>query len=110
MANRRVTSWSDVEPVEMLPGLIRRTLGSTDDAMVTEFRAEAGVEIPAHSHPHQQIGYVASGEVAITIDGLTTHCKVGDCWSIPGGVTHSATFLTESIVVECFSPPREDYR
>lgn len=105
-----VTRWADAKPVEVLPGLIRRTMGETDDAMVAEFRSEAGVKIPPHSHPHQQIGYMVSGEIEMTIEGITTTCRPGDSWSIPGEIEHSAHFVVESIIVECFSPPREDYR
>ncbi len=105
-----ITHWADAKPVEVLPGLIRRTMGATADAMVVEFRSEAGVKIPTHSHPHQQIGYVIKGQIEITIEGVTTACQPGDCWSIPGNAGHSANFVVESIIVECFSPPREDYR
>ncbi|MBN1310410.1 MAG: cupin domain-containing protein [Anaerolineae bacterium] len=78
--------------------------------MLTEFRSEAGVKIPPHSHPNQQVGYVVSGQIEIIIDGVTALCKPGDSYAIPGGVEHSANFLVESTIVECFSPPREDYR
>ncbi len=105
-----IARWADAAPIEALPGLVRRTLGETVDLMVVEFRSEAGVAIPEHSHRHQQVGYVVSGEIAITIDGKTTHCKPGDSYAIPGGMPHSAVFLVESVVVDCFSPPREDYR
>ena len=104
-----IARWSDAKPVEMLPGLIRRTLGYVDDLMITEFRAEAGVEVPLHSHPHHQVGYVVSGEIAITIDGVTTNCKAGDSYVIPGGVEHGGVFPVESIVIDAFSPAREDY-
>ncbi len=105
-----IVRWGDVKPVEMVPGLIRRTLGETDGVMIAEFRARAGVELPTHSHPHQQVGYVVSGEVNITIDGQTYNCRPGDSYAIPGDVLHSAMFPIESIVIDCFSPPREDYR
>src|SRR5574341_1442464 len=44
-----IIRWADAQPVEQLPGLTRRTLGATDDAMVVEFRARAGVQIPVQS-------------------------------------------------------------
>jgi quercetin dioxygenase-like cupin family protein len=110
MGQQNIVRWADANPVEMLPGLIRRTLGETPDAMVVEFRAEAGVHVPTHTHPHQQVGYVVSGEIAITIEGTTNTCKPGDSYAIPGGAQHSAVFVAESIVIDCFSPPREDYR
>ena len=109
MATKHVKTWGEARPVEMVPGLFRRTLGQTDDAMLIEVRAEAGVELPDHSHPHQQIGYMISGDMELTIGGVAYNPAPGDCWSIPGGVPHKATFRAETVVVECFSPPREDY-
>jgi quercetin dioxygenase-like cupin family protein len=106
----KVVHWADARPVEALPGLIRRTMGETSDVMVVEFHSEAGVRIPPHSHPNQQVGYVVSGQIEIIIDGIATPCQPGDSYAIPGGVEHGANFLVESVVVECFSPPRADYR
>ena len=104
-----IKRWQDANPVEVLPGLVRRTLGTTGDLMLVEWRAEAGMELPSGSHPHQQVGYCVSGVIEITIDGLMTRCQPGDSWQIPGDVEHSATFPVESVVIDCFSPVREDY-
>lgn len=102
--------WADVEPVEQLPGLHRRTLGCGERAMVAEFRARAGVQVPSHTHPHEQVGYVVCGEVELTIAGQAARCGHGDSYVIPGGVEHSAHFLSECVVIDGFSPPRDDYR
>jgi quercetin dioxygenase-like cupin family protein len=107
---KRIVRWGEADPVEMIPGLVRRTLGETADAMVVEFRAKAGVQIPAHRHPHQQVGYVVSGQIEITIGGMMHPCTSGDSYAIPSDVEHGALFPVESIVIDCFSPPREDYR
>jgi quercetin dioxygenase-like cupin family protein len=104
-----IARWGDAGPVEVLPGLVRRTLGLTDSMMLVEWRAEAGVSLPTHSHPHEQVGYCVSGEVVMTIDGQDTHCEPGDSWAIPGGVEHSAVFPVASIVIDVFAPHREDY-
>lgn len=107
--NRSIARWAEAGPVEAVPGLTRRTLGTTDGMMLVEWRAEAGVGLPAHSHPHEQVGYCVSGEVVITIGGREAHCEPGDSWAVPGGVEHSAVFPVASIVVDIFAPPREDY-
>jgi quercetin dioxygenase-like cupin family protein len=101
--------WEDATPVEMLPGLIRRTLGYTDDLMVVEFQSEAGVVVPLHTHPHDQVGYMVSGQMDITIDGVTKRVGPGDSYFIPGDMEHGATFVTESRAIDAFTPPREDY-
>jgi quercetin dioxygenase-like cupin family protein len=97
-------------PVEMLPGLVRRTLVSGEKMMICEFTFEQGVEIPSHSHPHEQIGYVVAGRVRLTIDGQSFELCPGDSYRAPSGVPHSAFTLEPSVVVDVFSPPREDYR
>ncbi len=102
--------WADIEPVEMLPGLDRRTLGCGERLMIAEFRAGAGVEVPMHRHPHEQVGYVVSGEVELTIGDETECCRPGDSYTIPGGVAHGARFVSECVIIDGFSPPREDYR
>lgn len=102
--------WADVEPVEALPGLDRRTLGCSERLLIAEFRAREGVEVPRHSHPHDQVGYVVSGEVELSIGDETARCAPGDSYTIPGGIEHRARFLSQCVVIDCFSPPREDYR
>jgi quercetin dioxygenase-like cupin family protein len=42
-------------PVEMLPGLTRRTLADGPELMLCEFTFESGVQIPTHTHPHEQL-------------------------------------------------------
>jgi quercetin dioxygenase-like cupin family protein len=93
----------------MLPGLHRRTLACGERLMIVEFRCDGGVEIPLHSHPHEQAGYVVSGEIELTIGEQTARCCAGDSYTIPGGAQHGARFLSKCVIVECFSPPREDY-
>ena len=96
--------------VEMLPGLIRRTLISSDKLMICRFDLEKGVKIPAHSHPQDQAGYVVSGKIRVSVEGESSDLGLGDSYSAPSGAVHSATALERTVVVDTFSPPREDYR
>jgi quercetin dioxygenase-like cupin family protein len=97
-------------PVEMLPGLIRRTLVEGPNTMICEFTFESGVQVPLHTHPHEQIGYVVNGEVRMTVDGVDSLLGSGDSYCIPGDVPHSAFTLSPSVIIDCFTPAREDYR
>ena len=99
----------DAPSVEMVPGLIRRTLVSGKALMICRFDLESGVQIPEHSHPHDQAGYVVSGRIQITIDGNSLELGPGDSYCAPPGVLHSARSLEATVVVDTFSPPREDY-
>ncbi|MGV8176149.1 MAG: cupin domain-containing protein [Methanothrix sp.] len=102
-------SYSDARAVEMLPGLQRRTLVSDEKLMICRFDLEKGVEIPGHSHPHDQAGYVVSGEIRVTLEGQSRDLGPGDSYSAPSGAVHSALALEPSVVVDTFSPPRDDY-
>jgi quercetin dioxygenase-like cupin family protein len=97
-------------PVQMLPGLIRRTLVSSDRLMICRFDLDKGVKIPDHSHPHDQAGYVVSGKIRITVAGKSLDLGAGDSYSAPPNVPHSAVALEASVVVDTFNPPRDDYR
>jgi quercetin dioxygenase-like cupin family protein len=77
--------------------------------MICEFTLDTGVKIPSHSHPHEQVGYIASGRVCITIDGESFVLETGDTYYAPSGVLHDAYVLEKAEVVDTFNPPREDY-
>ena len=110
MGNDKYISSDMVEPVEMLPGVKRRTLATTDEMMLVEFTIDKDAVVPLHRHPHHQVGYVISGELEMTIDNDVKVCKPGHTYAIAGNDDHSALAITDCVVVDIFSPPREDYR
>jgi quercetin dioxygenase-like cupin family protein len=97
-------------PIEMFPGITRYTLITTEKLMICEFNFNAGTEIPSHAHPHEQVGYVVSGKVIMTIDGKDYELTAGDSYAAPSGITHSARIVDDTIIIDTFSPPREDYK
>jgi quercetin dioxygenase-like cupin family protein len=103
-------TFADVSQIEQLPGVHRRTMATTDKMMLCEFFLERDSEVPQHQHPHDQVGYVVFGKLEFTAGGQTRICMPGDTYQIPGGVPHGATALVDSLVVEIFSPPRDEYR
>jgi len=92
-----------------LPGITRQTLAHGERTLMTEFRLEAGSVLPRHAHPHEQTGYLVSGQLRLTIGEETFGVQPGDSWCIGGGVEHEAEALAESVAVEVFAPVREDY-
>jgi quercetin dioxygenase-like cupin family protein len=101
---------ADATPVEMLPGIIRRTLADGESLMICEFTFDTGVEVPNHSHPHEQVGYVVSGRLRMVINGEASELGPGDSYRAPSNMPHSAVALDSSVLVDAFSPPRDDYR
>ncbi|MFN8379485.1 MAG: cupin domain-containing protein [Anaerolineae bacterium] len=99
----------EVPQDEMRPSVHRRVLGTTDRLMLVEFFIERGGEVPTHSHPHDQVGYVIAGRMQFTLDGESQMVASGDSYAVPGGVPHGALALTDVTLIEVFSPPREDF-
>jgi quercetin dioxygenase-like cupin family protein len=99
----------DIAQVEMRPGVYRRTMATTDEAMVCEFFLERGVEVAPHSHMNDQVGYIVYGKIEVTIGNEVRLLNPGDSYAIPGGVVHSAHVLADTLEIDVFSPPRADY-
>ena len=105
----RVVRLADVMPLELAPGVFARPLFG-DGAMLNLVEIEPGAGVPAHSHPHEQLGHVLSGELELTIDGRPHVLAPGDAFQIPGGVEHAARSELGCVVMDVFQPVREEYR
>lgn len=110
MADGYFIAPKEAPQVEMLPGIHRRTMAVTDEVMLCEFFLQRGASVPAHSHLNDQVGYVIFGRMELTIGDTTEVLHPGDSYAIPGGIVHSARALVDSLVIDVFSPPRDDYR
>lgn len=93
-----------------VPGVTMSPL-SGERAMINYIELEPGAVVPNHSHPHEQLGYVVSGSIAMDIAGEVTVLRAGDGYTLAGGVEHSGTAGADGcVVVDVFAPVREDYR
>ena len=95
--------------VQMYEGVVRRTLAHSEHMMVVEFRFTKGAKVPLHSHPNEQCGYVASGEVRMTVSEKVHNLGGGDSYMIPADTLHGTEALIDSVLVDVFHPPRLDY-
>ena len=78
---------------------------------VVFFTIAAGAGVPEHAHPHEQIGTVLAGEMALSIGGETRVVGTGHAYHIPPDVPHSGTCLKgPAEVIEIFAPVREDLK
>jgi quercetin dioxygenase-like cupin family protein len=84
---------------------------SGERMMMAFFTMEAGAEVPAHAHPHEQMGTVIKGAIELVIGQETRKLGKGGAYLIPSGASHSAKILENGTeVLDIFSPPREEYR
>jgi quercetin dioxygenase-like cupin family protein len=91
------------------PGLLRIVGAHNEKLFLAEHRMEKGWSGAAHSHPHEQIAYVVSGHLRVRVGVETFELHAGDSFVVRGGVEHQATALEASVVVDVFTPRRDDY-
>lgn len=91
----------------------QRYLGHTDKLMMVVIDFDDGPTSepdPPHSHPHEQMSYVAAGEIIIHIGDKTKRLGPGDMFTVPPDVPHTVQLLTEHVrLVDTFTPIREDF-
>jgi quercetin dioxygenase-like cupin family protein len=96
-------------PSERLAEGIERQMIWGERLMVCRLSLAPRTVTPVHSHPHEQITIVERGRVRFTVAGAERIASAGDVLFFPSGLEHGATMLEEPVVlVDIFSPPRED--
>ena len=82
-----------------------------EGAMINLIEFEPNAEVPLHSHPHEQLGFVLRGVQILIVDGSEHPLGPMECYVLPGGVEHAARCGPQgATVVDVFQPVREDYR
>jgi len=65
---------------------------------------------PPHSHPHEQISYVVSGEINVVLEKEITRLGPGDLFTVPPNIPHSIQLLTpKARLIDSFNPIREEF-
>lgn len=87
----------------------RRILAYCDEIMCVENKFEKGAIGALHSHPHTQITYVVEGVFSFDIDGEKRIVHKGDTMLKQDGVIHGCECLEDGILLDIFTPMREDF-
>ncbi len=104
-----VVKHEDGKMSEPEPGLKRRVLAYNEKLFLAEHEMTKGWVGTMHSHPHDQIVYIVRGHLKVTCQGQTFDLRTGDTFVVRGGVEHGASAFEASIVIDVFTPWREDY-
>lgn len=94
---------------QALEGIRLKALVKGERTLLVKFQMRQGSALPLHSHPYEQTGYLVSGRIRLHFGDRVCEAGPGDGWSIPMNVEHRAEILADSVVLEVFSPVREDY-
>lgn len=74
------------------------------------WRTRAGADFPLHQHPHQQVAHVLEGRFELTVGTETKILEPGIIAVIPGGMVHGGRSVTDCLLLDVFTPEREDYK
>ena len=98
---------------KVFKGVSLDSLAVGEKSMVTKMNYVKGNFATTHQHPHEQCGYVISGEYRLIVElpdqPIDVLLHAGDSYAIPGNTPHSFEVLQGGEVVDVFTPLREDY-
>lgn len=113
MSERNVTfyRWNDM-PKETVSETLDRRLITGDRIMISHVYLKKGSIVPRHSHENEQITYILEGGLRFWIgpeESQVIDVMAGEVLHIPSMVQHKAEALEDTLDVDVFSPPREDW-
>lgn len=103
--------WAEVRE-EPLKGGITRRLVSGEQAMIAQIVLKKGDVVPRHAHPNEQVTWIVEGALEFELGEHGEHRRVvraGEVLVIPAGLPHAATALEDTLDIDVFAPPREDW-
>jgi quercetin dioxygenase-like cupin family protein len=94
---------------QVADGVQRKIMAYDDKLMVVKVKFDTGGIGTLHQHYHIQITHVESGVFEVEIDGDKKILKAGDAFYIPSNVIHGAVCIEAGVLIDVFSPMREDF-
>ena len=107
---RDVTTFSwDTLPEEQLNPLLSRKIISGERTIIAHIYLKKGCVVPAHSHDNEQMTYILKGALKFTVNGREILLTEGQVMHIPSNVVHAAVAVEDTLDVDVFCPPRQDW-
>ena len=104
-------NWDDI-PREQLTSLLDRKLITADRMMLAHVYLKKGCVVPMHTHDNEQLTYILEGALHFFIgpdDAEGVVVRAGEVLHLPSNVPHKAVALQDTLDVDIFSPPRQDW-
>lgn len=99
----------DVHWEQTAPGMKRKIMAHDERLMLVRVEFQQGAVGTLHSHPHTQISHVESGIFEVEISGEKKVLTTGDAFYVPPHAVHGAVCLEAGVLIDVFSPMREDF-
>lgn len=103
--------WDDM-PKERVTDLLERRVITAERVMLGHIYMKKGSVVPVHSHENEQVTYVLEGALRFWLgadQGEERVLRAGDVLAIPSGLPHKAEALEDTLSLDVFSPPRQDW-
>jgi quercetin dioxygenase-like cupin family protein len=99
----------ELEWTDMFEGVSRKILGHDQQIMMVKVKFEAGTTVVPHTHVHTQTSYCAKGKFEFTVGEEKQIISYGDGVYIPPDMPHGVVCLEEGVIIDVFTPAREDF-
>jgi quercetin dioxygenase-like cupin family protein len=103
--------WKDMHAEPLKDGLTRK-LVTGDRMMIAHVYLKKGVDVPRHSHDNEQLTYILEGALQFWFgpnDDQELVVRAGEVIVIPSNLLHRALALEDTLDVDVFCPPRQDW-
>ena len=110
-ASVRTFRWEEMEKEHVVDGIERRII-TGERMMLTQIYLRKGAVVPRHSHDNEQLTYILEGALRFWIgdeESEVIDVRAGEVLHIPSNVPHKAEALEDTLDVDIFSPPRQDW-
>ena len=108
MSECKYIPWNKVER-ETLNDMIDRQMVVGDKLMLAHVYMKKGAHVPQHHHHNEQVTYILQGALKFAIDGKEIVVRAGEVLCIPPNMPHEAWALEDTLDLDVFNPPREDW-
>ena len=103
--------WDDI-PKERMTDVIDRRFVSAERIMLAQVFLRKGAVVPTHVHESEQVTYIVEGALRLWLGDAGEQevtVRAGEVLTIPSNVPHRAEALADTLDVDVFSPPRQDW-
>ncbi len=103
-------SWDEL-PEERVNDLLSRRLITGERAMLAHVYLKKGCVVPKHAHENEQFTYILDGAVKFFVgaDSREVIVRAGEVLHLPSNVPHEAHALEDTLDLDIFCPPRQDW-
>ena len=108
LAKSKHIAWKNVEREQLNP-LVDREMVVGDRIMLARVLLKKGAHVPLHRHHNEQVTYILEGALKFVIDGKEIVVRAGEVLCIPSHMPHEAWAIEDTVDLDVFDPPREDW-